>query len=41
MFEIMQEDVIRIWVYVPQAAAFGVTPGIDAIVACPNSLIAS
>jgi RND family efflux transporter MFP subunit len=32
MFEIMQEDVIRIWVYVPQDAAFGVTPGIEAIV---------
>jgi RND family efflux transporter MFP subunit len=32
MFEIMQKDVIRVWVYVPQDAAFGVAPGIDAIV---------
>jgi RND family efflux transporter MFP subunit len=36
MFEIMQEDVIRIWVYVPQDAAFGVTPGIEAIVRVPE-----
>jgi RND family efflux transporter MFP subunit len=36
MFEIMQEDVIRVWVYVPQDAAFGVTPGIDAIVRVPE-----
>src|SRR5580704_16958770 len=27
MFEIMQDDVIRVWVYVPQDAAFGVAPG--------------
>ena len=32
MFEIMQKNVIRIWVYVPQDAAFGVAPGVDAIV---------
>jgi RND family efflux transporter MFP subunit len=32
MFEIMQKDVIRIWVYVPQDAAFGVAPGVDAVV---------
>jgi RND family efflux transporter MFP subunit len=32
LFEIMQKDVIRVWVYVPQDAAFGVAPGIDAIV---------
>jgi multidrug efflux pump subunit AcrA (membrane-fusion protein) len=32
MFEIMQVDVIRVWVYVPQDAAFGVAPGIDAVV---------
>jgi hypothetical protein len=31
MFEIMQVDVIRVWVYVPQDAAFGVAPGIDAV----------
>jgi RND family efflux transporter MFP subunit len=36
MFEIMQEDVIRIWVYVPQDAAFGVVPGIEAIVRVPE-----
>ena len=36
MFEIMQEDVIRVRVYVPQDAAFDVTPGIDAIVRVPE-----
>jgi RND family efflux transporter MFP subunit len=36
MFETMQEDVIRVWVYVPQDAAFGVAPGIDAIVRVPE-----
>jgi RND family efflux transporter MFP subunit len=36
MFEIMQKDVIRIWVYVPQDAAFGVAPGVDAIVRVPE-----
>jgi RND family efflux transporter MFP subunit len=36
MFEIMQEDVIRVWVYVPQDAAFGVAPGIEAIVRVPE-----
>ena len=36
MFEIMQEDVIRVRVYVPQDAALGVTPGIDAIVRVPE-----
>src|ERR1700757_3382617 len=36
MFEIMQEDVIRVMVYVPQDAAFGVTPGVDAIVHVPE-----
>jgi multidrug efflux pump subunit AcrA (membrane-fusion protein) len=36
MFEIMQEDVIRVRVYVPQDAAFGVTSGIDAIVRVPE-----
>ena len=36
MFEIMQQDVIRVWVYVPQDAAFGVAPGIDAIVRVPE-----
>jgi len=36
MFEIMQENVIRVFVYVPQDAAFGVKPGIDAIVHVPE-----
>jgi RND family efflux transporter MFP subunit len=36
MFEIMQKDVIRVWVYVPQNAAFGVAPGVDAIVRVPE-----
>src|SRR6476469_3122405 len=36
MFEIMQQDVIRVWVYVPQDAAFGVAPGIKAIVRVPE-----
>jgi RND family efflux transporter MFP subunit len=36
MFEIMQKDVIRVWVYVPQDAAFGVAPGVDAIVHVPE-----
>jgi RND family efflux transporter MFP subunit len=36
MFEIMQKDVIRVWVYVPQDAAFGVVPGVDAIVRVPE-----
>jgi RND family efflux transporter MFP subunit len=36
MFEIMQTDVIRVWAYVPQDAAFGVAPGINAIVRVPE-----
>ncbi len=36
MFEIMQDNVIRVWVYVPQDAAFGVAPGIDTIVRVPE-----
>jgi RND family efflux transporter MFP subunit len=36
MFEIMQEDVIRVRVFVPQDAAFGVAPGIHAIVRVPE-----
>jgi RND family efflux transporter MFP subunit len=36
MFEIMQQDVIRVWVYVPQDAAFDVAPGIGAIVRVPE-----
>ena len=36
MFEIMQRDVIRVFVYVPQDAAFGVAAGVDAIVRVPE-----
>jgi RND family efflux transporter MFP subunit len=36
MFEIMQKDVIRVFIYVPQDGAFGVAPGIDAIVRVPE-----
>jgi RND family efflux transporter MFP subunit len=36
MFEIQKKDVIRVWVYVPQDAAFGVAPGVDAIVRVPE-----
>jgi len=36
MFEVMQKDVIRVFVYVPQDAAFGVAPGVDAIIRVPE-----
>jgi RND family efflux transporter MFP subunit len=36
MFTVMQSDVIRIQVYVPQDQAFGVKPGIDAVVRVPE-----
>jgi RND family efflux transporter MFP subunit len=36
MFEIIQTDVIRAFVYVPQDAAFGLAPDIDAIVRVPE-----
>jgi RND family efflux transporter MFP subunit len=36
MFTIMQSNVIRVWVYVPQDAAFGVTPGVDVVVRVPE-----
>jgi RND family efflux transporter MFP subunit len=36
MFTIMQSDVIRVFVYVPQDAAFGVAPGVDAVVRIPE-----
>jgi RND family efflux transporter MFP subunit len=35
MFSLQRGDVIRVWVYVPQDAAFGVKPGIDAIIRVP------
>jgi RND family efflux transporter MFP subunit len=36
MFEVMQRDVIRVFVYVPQDAAFNVVPGVDAVVRVPE-----
>ncbi len=36
MFEVMQRDVIRVFLYVPQDEAFGVAPGIDAVVRVPE-----
>ena len=36
MFEIMQDNVIRVWVYVPQDSAFGMAPGIDAVIRVPE-----
>ena len=36
MFEVMQRDVIRVFVYVPQDQAFGVAPGVDAVVRVPE-----
>ena len=36
MFEIMQRDVIRVFVYVPQDAAIGVAPGVGAILRVPE-----
>jgi RND family efflux transporter MFP subunit len=36
MFEMMQDNVIRVWVYVPQDAAFGVAPGVDAVIRVPE-----
>jgi RND family efflux transporter MFP subunit len=36
MFTLMQSDVIRVWVHVPQDAAFGVAPGIDAVIRVPE-----
>ena len=36
MFEIMQKDVIRVSAFVPQDAAFGVAPGVAAVVRVPE-----
>jgi RND family efflux transporter MFP subunit len=36
MFTVMQSDVIRTQVYVPQDQAFGVSPGVEAIVRVPE-----
>lgn len=35
MFSITDNDVIRVWLYVPQDDAFGVKPGIEAVVRVP------
>jgi RND family efflux transporter MFP subunit len=35
MFTVVQSDVIRVWVYVPQDSAFGVVPGIEALIRVP------
>jgi RND family efflux transporter MFP subunit len=36
MFTVMQTDVIRVFTYVPQSAAIGVVPGVQAIVRIPE-----
>ena len=35
MFSLTHSDVIRVWVYVPQDAAFGVKPDIEAVIRVP------
>ena len=35
MFSLQRGDVIRVWVYVPQDAAFGVKPGVEAVLRVP------
>ena len=35
MFSLQRGDTIRVWVYVPQDAAFGVKPGIEAVIRVP------
>jgi RND family efflux transporter MFP subunit len=35
MFSMTHSDVIRVWIYVPQDAAFGVKPGVEAVVRVP------
>ncbi|HWD60327.1 MAG TPA: efflux RND transporter periplasmic adaptor subunit [Stellaceae bacterium] len=35
MFTVVQSDVIRVWVYVPQDSAFGVAPGVEAVIRVP------
>jgi RND family efflux transporter MFP subunit len=35
MFSLVHSDVIRVWVYVPQDDAFGVSPGVEAIIRVP------
>jgi RND family efflux transporter MFP subunit len=35
MFSVTHSDVIRVWVYVPQDDAFGVSPGVEAVIRVP------
>src|ERR1700740_938437 len=35
MFSLVHSDVIRVWVYVPQDDAFGVSPGVEALIRVP------
>jgi RND family efflux transporter MFP subunit len=35
MFSIVHDDVIRVWIYVPQDSAFGVAPGVEAVIRVP------
>jgi multidrug resistance efflux pump len=35
MFSMTHSDVIRVWVYVPQDDAFGVRPGVEAVIRVP------
>src|SRR6266851_2603790 len=35
MFSMVHSDVIRVWVYVPQDDAFGVSPGVEAVIRVP------
>jgi RND family efflux transporter MFP subunit len=35
MFLMTHSDLIRVWVYVPQDAAFGVKPGVEAVIRVP------
>jgi RND family efflux transporter MFP subunit len=35
MFSLIHSDVIRVWVYVPQDDAFGVKPGVEAVIRVP------
>ena len=36
MFSMVHSDVIRVWVYVPQDDAFGVRPGVEAVIRVPS-----
>jgi RND family efflux transporter MFP subunit len=36
MFSMVHSDVIRVWVYVPQDDAFGVSPGVKAVIRVPS-----